>query len=82
MGDQDIIKKALSKSNTLVITENETYNLNDDNDEFIIDMKGFIAIREYKAILKRLSRGKKVGSRMGMWTNGKPPYPYEYQKEA
>lgn len=43
-------------------------------------MKGFLARREYKEILKRLARGKKVGARMGMWTNGTPPFPYEYQR--
>ena len=79
LGDQDKIKKAFIKSNTYVITPQQTYNLNDDNDEFVVDMKSFIARREYKQILKRLSQGKKIGSRLGMWTNGKPPYPYEYQ---
>lgn len=63
MGDQDKIKKVFAQSNTLVVTEKEVYNLNND-DEFIV---------------KRLVRGKKVGSRMGMWTNGKPPFPYEYE---
>lgn len=43
-------------------------------------MKNFIARREYKQIVKRLTQGKKVGARLGMWTNGIPPYPYEYER--
>ena len=80
MGDQDQIKKAFAKSRTYVVTEKDIYNLNNDDDEFIVDMKGFIARREYKEIVKRLVRGKKIGARLGMWTNGKPPYPYEYER--
>ncbi len=79
MGDQDRIKKAFMRSETFVITEKDIYNLNDDSDEFVVDMRGFIARQEYKQIVKRLVRGKKVGARMGIWTNGKPPYPYEYE---
>ena len=80
MGEQDRIKKVFSASNTYVVTPQQVYNLNDDDDEFVVDMKSFIARREYKQIVKRLTQGKKVGARMGMWTNGTPPYPYEYEK--
>lgn len=80
LGDQDRIKKAFAKSNTYVVTPQQIYNLNNDDDEFVVDMKGFIARREYKQIVKRFIQGKKVGARLGMWTNGKPPFPYEYQR--
>lgn len=80
MGDQDKIKKSFAKSNTYVVTPQQIYNLNNDDDEFVVDMKSFIARREYKQIVKRLSQGKRVGARMGMWTNGTPPYPYEYER--
>lgn len=80
LGDQDKIKKSFAKSDTYVITPQQIYNLNNDDDEFVVDMKGFIARREYKQIVKRLTQGKKMGSRLGMWTNGTPPYPYEYQR--
>jgi hypothetical protein len=43
-------------------------------------MKGFISRREYKLIVARLNKGKKIGSRQGNWTNGTPPYPYEYER--
>lgn len=79
-GDQATIKKAFSKSGTFVVTPDKTYDLNNEVDYFTADMRGFLARQEYKQITKRLSQGKKVGARMGMWTNGKPPYPYEYQR--
>ena len=80
LGDQDRIKKSFTKSDTYVITPQQVYNLNNDDDEFVVDMKSFIARREYKQIVKRLTQGKKIGSRLGMWTNGTPPYPYEYER--
>jgi len=80
LGDQDRIKKSFSKSNTYVVTPQQVYNLNNDDDEFVVDMKSFIARREYKQIVKRLTQGKKIGARLGMWTNGTPPYPYEYER--
>lgn len=78
--DQGRINQAFATTNTYIITPQQIYNLNNDDDEFIVDMKGFISRREYKQIVKRLSQGKKIGSRMGNWTNGTPPYPYEYEK--
>lgn len=78
--EQGIIKKAFYKSDTYVVTPQQIYNYKDDDDEFIIDMKSFIARREYKQIVKRFSQGKKIGARLGMWTNGTPPYPYEYER--
>lgn len=80
MGDQDRIKKVFARSGTLIITPDHTYNLENENDEFSIDIKGFIAHQEYKLIVKRLMQGKKVGARRGFWTNGKPPIPYTYPK--
>lgn len=81
MGDTDRIKKAFKKSNTLVITPGKWYDLNDDDDDFNVDAKAFIARQEYKMIKFRLSRGKKIGARLGRWTNGIPPFPYEYNSQ-
>jgi site-specific DNA recombinase len=80
MGDQDKIKKIFISSQTYVITPQQIYDLSNDDDEFVVDMKSFIARREYKQIVKRLIQGKRIGARMGMWTNGTPPYPYEYER--
>lgn len=78
--DQGKIEDVFIKTDTYIVTPQQIYNLKNDDDDFIIDMKTFIARREYKQIVKRLTQGKRVGSRMGMWTNGTPPYPYEYDR--
>lgn len=80
LGDQDKIKKAFANSETCIVTPQHIYNLDNENDEFSVDIKSFIARQEYKQIIKRLSQGKKIGARRGRWTNGTPPYPYEYER--
>lgn len=79
-GDQDLIENTFKNTGTLIATPTKVYDLSNDDDEFVVDMKGFLARREYKMIVKRLTQGKKVGSRRGDWTNGTPPYPYEYER--
>jgi site-specific DNA recombinase len=80
MGDQDRIAKIFKKSETLIITPDKIYDLNNDIDDEMVEFKGFLARREYKMITKRLRQGKKIGSRQGQWTNGTPPFPYVYQR--
>ncbi|MGF7059635.1 recombinase family protein [Brassicibacter mesophilus] len=80
LGEQDKIKKAFQKSNTLIVTPEKIYNLNNDLDDTYADFKGLFARQEYKMITKRLRQGKQVGARNGEWTNGTPPFPYEYER--
>jgi hypothetical protein len=63
-----------------MVTPTSLYNLNDDNEEFAVDLQTLFARREYKKITHRLTMGKKVGAKLGSWTNGTPPMPYEYQE--
>jgi DNA invertase Pin-like site-specific DNA recombinase len=78
--DQGMIKKAFAKSDTLIITPQKVYDLNNDTDKTFVDFKTFLARQEYSQIVKRLIQGKKIGARQGAWTNGTPPYPYEYER--
>jgi hypothetical protein len=48
LGGQDRLKKAFQKSNTLIITPDKIYDLNDDVDDTYDDFKGFLARQEYK----------------------------------
>lgn len=80
-GEQDRIKKAFKKSGTLIITPDKIFDLNNDSDDTFIDFKGFLARQEYKMIAKRLRQGKIIGALQGYWTNGTPPFPYEYQQK-
>jgi DNA invertase Pin-like site-specific DNA recombinase len=53
----------------------KAYDLNNEVDSTFTEFQGFMARQEYKQITKRLRQGKKVGAKLGNWTNGKPPYP-------
>lgn len=46
------------------------------------DIEGVFAWYEYRMIKKRFQRGKKIGARLGHWTNGPAPFPYAYNSEA
>lgn len=78
--EQGQIEDILKKSNTLIITPRKIYDLNNESDEDISDFESFFARHEYKTIIRRFRQGKKAGAKMGNWTNGIPPFPYEYQR--
>ncbi|MBN8207874.1 recombinase family protein [Bacillus sp. NTK071] len=84
LGDQDKVIKAFKTSNTKLITANpyKVYDLSNEQDEQYTDFHSFIARQEYKMIKKRLQQGKQIGAKMGRWTNGTPPFPYEYDKNT
>ncbi|MFO1442988.1 recombinase family protein [Bacillus sp. Bva_UNVM-123] len=81
--DQDTIRRIFKNSGTLIISSNpfEIFNPNDERDEETMDFKGFMARREYKMITKRLTTGRKIGQRMGRWSNGQAPYGYRYNSD-
>lgn len=78
--DQGIIKKHLLKTETLVVecSPYRVLNLYDENDMQTVEFKGFLARQEYNMITKRLNRGKKIGAKLGNWSNGLSPFPYDY----
>lgn len=78
--DQGIIKRIFSGSETYIVTPQKIYDLANDEDDFMHDVNSLFSRREYKMINKRFQRGKKIGARRGNWTNGTPPFPYEYER--
>lgn len=76
--DQGMVKRIFRDSNTYIVTPEKIYNLVDDTDDLLVDVRGLLARQEYKSITKNLLRGKKIGARLGNWTNGPAPYPYIY----
>lgn len=76
--DWGIIYEAFcnNHNNTLIVTPQRTYDLTEDTDEMMVDFQSLFAKMEYKAIRKRLMRGKVAGAKQGLWTCGNPPYPY------
>lgn len=80
--DQATIEKVFAGSDTLIVTPQKIYDLNDESDMMLADFKGMIARQEYKMILKRLKQGKRNGTLRGQWTTGSPPFPYYTDKET
>jgi DNA invertase Pin-like site-specific DNA recombinase len=74
------IGKAFLCTDTYVITPQKIYDLSQEQDEMLFDFQAVFAKMEYKMIKKRMRQGKVAGARKGMWTNGRPPYPYVYQQ--
>ncbi len=79
--DSELIKETLVNSKTYLIESSKVFDLSTEQDEFVYDIKSFLARQEYKLIKKRLRRGKIQGAKKGLWTNGTPPLPYVYNKE-
>ena len=79
--DSGKIKRIFRNSNTFIVTPSKIYNLENEDDETYLEFQTFLARQEYKMIKKRLIRGKKIGSRMGNWTNGIPSIPYNYDSK-
>ncbi len=79
--DAEYIKNVFIKYGVLLIEGTKIFDLASEQDEFVYDMKSFIARQEYKTIKKRLRRGKIQAAKKGLWANGIPPLPYYYDKE-
>lgn len=84
MRDQGTIMEIFKQSETLVIQLNpfKIINFDDEQDETLVELSGFLARQEYKAIKRRLKAGKVRGAISGKWINGKAPYGYKYCRET
>lgn len=76
MKDQGIILDAFRDSGTLIVTPEKTYDLSDELDDEIAEMKTFISRREYKIINKRLRRGLQQSIEDGCYV-ANAPYGYK-----
>ncbi|HFK2719202.1 TPA: recombinase family protein, partial [Escherichia coli] len=75
----EYLKSTLRHNNVSIAEPGRIVDLNNEDDEFISDIKNLIARREKKSIVKRMMRGKRQRMREGKaW--GIPPFEYEYNK--
>lgn len=65
MRDQGLILETFKAADTLIVTPEKVYDLNNEMDEELTEFKGFMARREYKMITKRLKRGREQTVRAG-----------------
>lgn len=75
--DQGVMAQAFKYSNTKIITPLKDYDPTNEFDEEYFEFGLFMSRREYKAINRRLIRGREAASREGKWVGGSPPYGYE-----
>ncbi|HDX9498501.1 MULTISPECIES: recombinase family protein [Bacillus cereus group] len=74
------ISRVFRDSTTLVITPTKTYDFNNEDQALINNFEMVFANHEYRMIKKRMLRGKLQGTKAGKWTNGRPPFPYVYNR--
>ena len=75
--DQGIISRSFSYSHTLIITPTKIYDPDDEFDSEYFEFGLFMSRREYKAINRRLSRGREQSAKEGKFIGNKPPYGFE-----
>lgn len=77
MEEQGIILKAFKNSNTLIITPQKIYDLNNDLDEDYGEFEAFMSRKEYKMIKKRLQGGRIASVNEGNYIATRAPYGYD-----
>lgn len=72
--DQGIVARAVRYSNTLIVTPEKIYYPEDEFDEEYMEFGLFMSRQEYKAINRRIQRGRVFSVREGKWVGNKAPY--------
>lgn len=75
--DAPTIFRVLNDSKTNIITPSKIYDWDNDNDVLLLNIQMVVAAQEYKQIKKRMSRGKRDASELGLWVHGVPPLGYD-----
>lgn len=78
--DQGIVAEAFQFSNTLIITPSKTYDPSDEFDEEYFEFGLFMSRREYKAINRRIQRGRIASVKEGKYIAGSAPLGYDKVK--
>lgn len=78
--DQGRIERTFKDSQTLILTPQDSLDLNEESGEFTVEVKTFLARMEYKQIKKRLQGGRRRGTTSGRDQSARPPY--GYRKDA
>lgn len=72
--DQGVVAQAFRYSGTLIVTPEKTYHPDDEYDEEYMEFGLFMSRREYKAINRRIQRGRLFSIQEGKWIANKAPY--------
>jgi site-specific DNA recombinase len=74
------IKKTFRDNKIKIATPNQTYDLSDDEDDFLSDLFGALAKREKKKLLKRMKRGSLEAVSKGVYIGSHLRLGYKYDK--
>ena len=74
------IKKVFRDNGIKIATPNQTYDLTDDEDDFLSDLFGALAKREKKKLLKRMKRGALEAVSKGNYIGSHFRLGYKYDK--
>lgn len=74
--DQGLVAQAFGLSDTRIITPAKTYDPNNEFDQEYFEFGLFMSRREYKAITRRLQRGRAASVKEGKFIGNTPPYGY------
>lgn len=75
--DQGTVAETFQYSGTKIITPDKTYDPTDEADEEYFEFGLFMSRREYKAINRRLQRGRMASLNEGKFVAGTAPYGYQ-----
>lgn len=78
--DQGFVAQAFKYSDTKIVTPMKTYDPNNEFDEEYFEFGLFMSRREYKAINRRLQRGRLASVKEGKYVANQPPYGYVRKK--
>jgi DNA invertase Pin-like site-specific DNA recombinase len=78
--DQGLLAQTFRYSRTKIVTPSKTYDPENEFDEEYFEFGLFMSRREYKAINRRLIRGREASVREGKYVASKPPYGYKKVK--
>ncbi len=78
--DQGVVAETFQYSGTKIVTPEKVYDPADEADEEYFEFGLFMSRREYKAINRRLQRGRQASLMEGKYIAGTPPYGYRKVK--
>lgn len=78
--DQGLIMETFQYAGTRIITPLRAYDPQDEWDQEYAEFGLFMSRREYKAINRRLQRGRYASFKEGKWTGNRAPFGYERMK--
>lgn len=78
--DQGIMARAFRYSETLIVTPDKVYYPDNADDEQFMEFGLFMSRQEYKAINRRIQRGRLFSVREGKWVGNKAPYGWQRVK--